>query len=182
MRIAQGGATAVSIVDRLVIEDLAAENAALLADLADVRRDCHIHRDVAVAAIHALHDVTVERDRLRRQVREYRLTSSQHGLPIESTCRPEDHRQQATDRFDLHHPGVEHHRVSVGEPVAHTRVPQRSLVEDAEFTTGVLGDIRVSTSEVLGANQGVSINKVVVGEPRVARKQAATRHLEGQAA
>jgi hypothetical protein len=52
----------------LVIEDLADQNELLRARLADLEADCRIVRELAHLAVHALHDVTVQRNQLRARL------------------------------------------------------------------------------------------------------------------
>jgi hypothetical protein len=60
-----------SIVERdLVIEAFADREEALLAHVVDVEADRDSYALVAKRAIHALHDVMAERDRLQRRVRQ----------------------------------------------------------------------------------------------------------------
>jgi hypothetical protein len=59
-------------VDVIVIDDLLLDNRSLQERIAHLESDVTIYREIATTAIHKLHDVVLERDRLRAQVREYR--------------------------------------------------------------------------------------------------------------
>jgi hypothetical protein len=65
----------------LALVDLADAEAALAERVADLELDVHAYRELALQAIHALHDVTAERDRLRASHRqlhdEYRALREQ---------------------------------------------------------------------------------------------------------